>query len=53
MRDVNSEVRVVPSDPPFIEVDPTGGPYSVDEALRLLDRLAGAIVESVTMPKRA
>lgn len=43
-------VRLVPSTPPMIEVD--GGTMSVDEALRMMDILAAAIVKAVCLPDR-
>ncbi len=43
-------IRVIPSTPPMIEID--GGTLSVDEALKMMERLAGAIVEALTTPER-
>lgn len=43
-------VRLIPSTPPMIEID--GGTLSLDEALRMMDRIAEAIVQAVCLPAR-
>lgn len=43
-------VRLIPSTPPMIELE--GGTLSVDEALRLMEVLAAAVVQSVCLLKR-
>ena len=45
-----SAIRVIPSTPPMIEID--GGTLSLDEALKLMEQLAGAIVEALCTPER-